>query len=545
MRRQVMVLACASVAAGLLLGPVPAASAAVAPELVWAGSDGPSSGVAKLSARSDSAITSITAHLYAPDAPEGAAEVARVDDFTLESGTGQQGIWKATSPVRLADLDTYRIVVDLTDADGDTSTTEDSDGFAYWLTANLTDFQVTPEQPDHTHQQVSVSGRYTITDPRTGQTTPAAGEVDVHTSNFGDTSTTRTDAEGDFSVSYTHTYEYGGTVSSWLRLSAEEPMWQNATTVSVRPVRAETRVTLDDSVLAIEEGDTAEISGRAEVLLDGSWQPLAGATVSEAWSTEFGGVRDRPVTGADGRFSGSLAMPQTGTVEVNVVGGTYLATSPTQTVKVYVARETSIGGFTVSLNKYSQLTAKGRMFTGSSHPSEEYDKIRLQYSADGRTDWKTLKTVAPTSHDPEEGNPFKGTFAAPSKGYYRAYFAGNRSWQPAYSEVKYAKRTKTRIIDGNASPEPVRKGRTITVKGTLQHYTSSAWRAYADQKVKILFRPKGSTTWYDMGNATTRSNGSFSKGLTAQKDGTWVAVHLYPNSSHLVGSGREDYVDVT
>ncbi|MGW9129340.1 hypothetical protein [Streptomyces sp. NPDC055681] len=108
----------------------------------------------------------------------------------------------------------------------------------------------------------------------------------------------------------------------------------------------------------------------------------------------------------------------------------------------------------------------------------------------------------------------------------------------------YAKRTPTRITDGNASPEPVHKGRTITYKGKLQKYTSGAWKAYADQKVKILFRPKGSSTWYDMGNTYTRSDGTFSKGFTASKDGTWVAVLLYPNSTHLVSSGREDYVDV-
>lgn len=152
--------------------------------------------------------------------------------------------------------------------------------------------------------------------------------------------------------------------------------------------------------------------------------------------------------------------------------------------------------------------------------------------------------VTPGSGDPETGAPFKGTFDAPYKGYYRAHFKGSRDFQESYSAVVYAQRTPTRITDGNASPEPVHKGRTITYKGKLQKYTSGAWEAYADQKVKILFRPKGSSTWYDMGNTYTRSDGTFSKGFTASKDGTWVAVLLYPNSTHLVSSGREDYVDV-
>ncbi|MGW1025480.1 hypothetical protein ACWD4J_17545 [Streptomyces sp. NPDC002577] len=540
-----MVLACASVAAGLLLGPAPAAHAAVAPELVWAGGDGPASGLVTLSAQSDSAITSITAHLYAPDAPEGAEETARVSDFTLTSGTDKQGVWKATSPLRLADLGTYRVVVDLTDADGDTSTTEGSYGFPYVLSANLTDFQVTPENPDYEHQVVSVSGHYTITDPRTGETTPADGQVDVSTSNLGEVKTAPTDADGQFAVSYTHTDEYGGVVSPWLRLTTPEPMYQYGDSVYLTPVKSDTRVTLDDTELDVKEGQAATISGRAEVFADGAWKPLTDATVDEVWSSDMGGAAAHPVTDSDGRFSGSLLMSRTGTVEVRVRTGTYLGTSSPGTVKVYVARKTAISGFTVSLNKYSELTAKGSLVTGSSIPTDEYNKVQLQYSADGKTGWKTMKTVTPgNADDPKTGAPFKGTFDAPYKGYYRAHFAGSRTWQESYSSVVYAKRTRTRIIDGNASPEPVRKGRTITVKGTLQHYTSSAWRAYADQKVKILFRPKGSSTWYDMGNTTTRSSGSFSKAFTASKDGTWVAVLLYPNSTHLVSSGREDYVDV-
>ncbi|MFV5995011.1 hypothetical protein ACNPQM_21765 [Streptomyces sp. NPDC056231] len=71
---------------------MPAAHAAVAPVLYGAGSDGtPASGLVSVYASSDSAITSITAHLYAPDSAAGAPEVAEVSDFTRASGTDQQG----------------------------------------------------------------------------------------------------------------------------------------------------------------------------------------------------------------------------------------------------------------------------------------------------------------------------------------------------------------------------------------------------------------------------------------------------------------------
>ncbi|MFE1881061.1 hypothetical protein [Streptomyces diastatochromogenes] len=545
MRKRSLALACASVAAGVLLGPVPAAHAAVAPELFWVGSaESPASGLVALSAQSDSPITSITAHLYAPDSAAGDPEVAEVSDFTLNSGTAQSGVWQTGTPLRLADLGTYRVVVDVTDADGDTSSTQGANGYEYWLQAHLTDFQVTPQNPDYEHQNVSVSGRYTIEDPRTGGTTPADGQVRVSTANTGDSTMVPVDSDGRFSYSYTQTYEYGGSVSPWLYPAGNEPFAQDATNVDVDPVQSETRVTLDAAELDVKGGQAATVSGTAEVYVGGAWKPLAGANVDEVWQSDIGSAGAHPVTDAAGRFSGQLTMSSTGSVEVQVRGGTYVKTSPLQTVKVYVAKKTSLTDFTATLNKYSELTAKGMLHTGSSVPGYADNKVELQYSADGKTGWKTVKTVTPGSSDPESGAPFKGTFDAPYKGYYRAHFKGSRYWQESYSKVVYAKRTPTRITGGNASPEPVRKGRTITYKGKLQYYSSGAWKAYGGQKVKILFRPKGSSSWYDMGNATTRTDGTFSKGTTASKDGTWVAVLLYPNSTHLVSAGYEDYVDV-
>ncbi|MFD8301722.1 hypothetical protein ACFV29_05095 [Streptomyces sp. NPDC059690] len=538
--------ACAFVAAGLLLGPVTAAHAAVAPELFWVGYDAsPASGLMALSVQSDSAITAVTAHLYAPGAAAGAPEVAEAGDFTLLSGTAQSGVWHTGTPLRLADLGTYRVVVDVTDADGDTTTAQGS--YEYELEAHLTDLQATPQNPDYDHQDVTVTGGFTVTDPRTGETTPAAGkDVDLEISNGADTTTTTGD-DGRFTATYKVTDASIGSVNAWLRLA--DPFYQSREneSVEVRATQSPTRLTLDSTDVYVKAGQPATVSGTAEIYVGGAWEPLAGAVVDEVWDGGDGGAggASAPVTDADGRFSGSLAVPRTGRIDVQVRTGTYLRYSGYETVNVYVAQKTSLTDFTATLNKYSELTAKGVLHTGSSVPAGVYNKVELQYSADGRTGWTTMETVTPGSADPESGATFKGTFDAPYKGYYRAHFKGSRDFQESYSPVVHAQRTPTRITDGNASPEPVRKGRTITYKGRLQHYTSGAWRACADQKVKILFRPKGSTTWYDMGNTYTRSDGTFSKGFTASKDGTWVAVLLYPTSTHLVSSGREDYVDVT
>ncbi|MFF3450760.1 hypothetical protein ACFYXJ_26865 [Streptomyces sp. NPDC002667] len=543
MRKRSLALTCASVAAGLLLGPVPAAHAAVAPVLYGVGSgDHPGDGLVWVSASSDSAITSITAHLYAPGSAADAPEITRVSDFTPDSSTGFANTWRTTTPLRLADLGNYRVVVDLTDADGDTTKAEDT--YNYELETNLTDLRATPQNPDYEHQDVTVTGGFTITDPRTGDRTPAADtRVDLEISNDPG-ATTRTGADGRFTYTYRVADSSYDSVNAWLW--PDQPSYQSRAneSVEVRAVQSDTRVTLDTTEMNVKAGQAVTVSGNAEVYVGGTWKPLAGATVDEIWSDEFGGVASRPVTGADGRFSGQLTLPKSGTVEVQVRSGTFLKYAEPQKVRVNVAAKTSLTGFTATLDKYAQLTAKGRLHTGTSVPAGVNNKVDLQYSADGKTGWKTMKTVTPGSSDPDSGAAFKGTFDAPYKGYYRAHFKGSLTWQESYTPVVHVARTPTRITDGNAGPEPVRKGRTVTYKGRLQHYTSGAWKAYANQKVKILFKPKGSNSWYDMGNATTRTDGTFSKGSTASKDGTWVAVLLYPNSTHLVSAGYEDYVDV-
>lgn len=103
-------------------------------------------------------------------------------------------------------------------------------------------------------------------------------------------------------------------------------------------------------------------------------------------------------------------------------------------------------------------------------------------------------------------------------------------------------RYRTAISSFNASPEPVSKGKTITVAGTLKRDTT-AWKAFSGQSVKIYFQAKGATTWTYEGTAKTSSTGHFSHGFKAAKDGTWRATYA-GGSSYLAVTGSGDYVDV-
>ncbi|MFI7497603.1 hypothetical protein ACIBVL_03650 [Streptomyces sp. NPDC049687] len=73
----------------------------------------------------------------------------------------------------------------------------------------------------------------------------------------------------------------------------------------------------------------------------------------------------------------------------------------------------------------------------------------------------------------------------------------------------------------NASPEPVRKGRTITVTGKLTraNWESGTYTGYRDRSVKLQFRKKGSTTYTTLKTITSGSNGTLKTTTKAVTDG--------------------------
>jgi hypothetical protein len=72
----------------------------------------------------------------------------------------------------------------------------------------------------------------------------------------------------------------------------------------------------------------------------------------------------------------------------------------------------------------------------------------------------------------------------------------------------------------NAAPEPVVKGKSITIKARLLA-GSHAVKA----KVSVQFRPSGARAYATIKTSTTSSNGSLSTTITASKTGTWRAVY--------------------
>ncbi|MFE6805843.1 hypothetical protein ACFVEN_29875 [Streptomyces sp. NPDC057681] len=97
----------------------------------------------------------------------------------------------------------------------------------------------------------------------------------------------------------------------------------------------------------------------------------------------------------------------------------------------------------------------------------------------------------------------------------------------------------------NASPEPVTKGKLITVTGkvTRANWSTKKYDAYSGRTVSLQFRAKGADTFKTVKKATTSSTGGLRATVTASVDGSYRWVY-YGNSTTGVATSAADYVDV-
>lgn len=100
-------------------------------------------------------------------------------------------------------------------------------------------------------------------------------------------------------------------------------------------------------------------------------------------------------------------------------------------------------------------------------------------------------------------------------------------------------------VTANASPEPVRKGRTITVTGKLTRadWGSGAYSGYQGQSVQLQFRQKGSSTYTTLKTVTTGSGGTLRTTTKARTDGYFRFVFA-GTATTAPATVSGDFVDV-
>ncbi|TRV77102.1 hypothetical protein FKN01_16975 [Streptomyces sp. 130] len=105
---------------------------------------------------------------------------------------------------------------------------------------------------------------------------------------------------------------------------------------------------------------------------------------------------------------------------------------------------------------------------------------------------------------------------------------------------RYAKATV------NAAPEPVAKGKPITVTGSLKRadWAKHTYTGVADASVRLQFRPRGTASYYTVKTVRSSSTGALRTTVTATLDGDWRwSFGGWSTTGGAVSSG--DYVDVS
>ncbi|MET7476350.1 hypothetical protein ABZT17_18520 [Streptomyces sp. NPDC005648] len=100
-------------------------------------------------------------------------------------------------------------------------------------------------------------------------------------------------------------------------------------------------------------------------------------------------------------------------------------------------------------------------------------------------------------------------------------------------------------LTADATPEPVKKGKTITVTGKLSraNWDTNKYAGYAGQKVKLQFRKKGSSTYTTVKTITTTSTGTLKTTTKATVDG-YFRYSFAGTSTTPAVNATGDFVDV-
>jgi hypothetical protein len=119
---------------------------------------------------------------------------------------------------------------------------------------------------------------------------------------------------------------------------------------------------------------------------------------------------------------------------------------------------------------------------------------------------------------------------------------GNIYWNDYFTTHRVQRASKLTV---NASPEPVRKGRTITVTGKLSraNWEDFKYHGYTGQPVKLQFRKKGSTTYTTLKTIKTNSTGELKTTVTASTDGYFRYSFAGTSTTPAVNAAG-DFVDV-
>ncbi|GAA4579647.1 hypothetical protein GCM10023194_05780 [Planotetraspora phitsanulokensis] len=99
-------------------------------------------------------------------------------------------------------------------------------------------------------------------------------------------------------------------------------------------------------------------------------------------------------------------------------------------------------------------------------------------------------------------------------------------------------------LTANATPEPVRKGGTLTVTGKLTraNWETGTYTGYAGQYVKLQFRKSGTSTYVTKKTVKTDASGNLRTTVAASANGFWRYVYAGSSTTVAVTSAADGVV---
>jgi hypothetical protein len=494
-------------------------------------------------------LSAIKVHLIS----SSAIDVLDLSDFTAQ-GTftaSQPQTWTLNSPT--TDLSgfapgTYTATVDATDTDSDptvmglTPTTGTFNFLAQPVLTTASTFNTTKP-----NQQVNITGQLngckTLSCPAGGW--PVGTTVTVtDTTATGQPSWTSntTDSSGDFAVAGVVGIP-GDSYSVAVAAVPSTSLAASATTTDV-PQYATTTLTITPPASAPYGPEI--VTG---TLTYGPTSSPAPAPAGITITASAGALQAQTTTNANGTFS--LTLPATtGSTTWTVSSQAQLTTTPflfgaTATVSATQTWPATISGFSVTLSRFYVVTVGGCLSSSISPPPPldvNPPPIQIWYELTTAGPWKELGTVLMSPPMAGCAGPtFLASGSAPAAAaYYRAVFPGDNIYGSATGTSIRAAHTATRFSPFKASTSLLLlPNRKLTIHGTLQYQGPARWRAYASQRVLLIYctgsaaHCNNNNNWFAYHWVRTNSLGNFSLTFFDTIGTAFWSANYNGNATHM------------
>ncbi|ETK32585.1 hypothetical protein [Microbispora sp. ATCC PTA-5024] len=352
----------------------------------------------------------------------------------------------------------------------------------------------------------------------------------------------------------TYTFTFADEPGVWKLEAKATKGAESATTVKEFQVHWITGLDVDATPDVVDQGGRITLRGALTYKEGSAWKQYDGQKVYLAFKPLGGDSYtrvDSVTTDAHGRFSAGEKAVRSGWWRAEFDGASDTESTISDSDRVDVraaARPTRITGFDAypePVDRGDTLRLRGRLeIGGSSWDGFKGQKVRVLFKADGSSGWRYVASDWTDAY-----GRFFADVTARESGWWRAEYDGARGVKGATSGADHVTVrapepepvADTRIVRFDAGPEPVRHGRYLRLKGSLQVW-GDGWEGYGHHKVTLWFKKPGGH-WSYVKTTWTNGSGKFWTKTKAVRSGTWKAVFGGDDEAGR-SSSRTDYVKV-